>query len=330
MATTTAKITPVDPNSSRVCFSFAAYAKNLIDHLKLCRIPVTEGLTDDEFSSIETSFGFIFPPDLRSILREGLPVGPGFPNWRLSSPQQLQILINLPILGICKEISKGTFWCQSWGDEPDYPNEALSLAKQIMRKAPILVPIYRHYYIPSMPNMAGNPVFFIQGGYFRCSGFDVAGFFQQVEIRQKDCVYRSLNSSPAWAAKAARRIEFWSDLVENVTCSKRDNTCRWRRGVPYRIFKEVSSRLREGGWTEEEVRDMMMTTEGDDGKEGGSSFLKDRHSLELHLRLLSFTLLRAGWRIHDVVYSLGFHEGGILDADSCLDVLITKAKQQLS
>ncbi|XP_010266969.1 PREDICTED: uncharacterized protein LOC104604364 [Nelumbo nucifera] len=311
MASTT--LTPVNPKPRRVCFSFSAYAKNVIDHLKACRIPVTDGLTDYEFSSVEASFGFTFPPDLRSIIREGLPVGPGFPNWRSSSFQQLQILINLPNLGICKEISKGTFWCRSWGDEPDNPDEALALAKQLMEKAPVLVPIYRNYYIPSTPSLAGNPVFFIQDGHFRYSGFDVAGFFQQVE-------FRPLNSSkveaPAWAAKAARWIAFWSDLVENGTCSKRDYTCGWGNGngVLYNCFKEVSSRLREGGWTEEEVRDMMMMMmDGEDDREQRRVVvLEDRESVELHVRFLSLTLLRAGWSSDDVVYSFGFHDDGCI------------------
>ncbi|KAF8410285.1 hypothetical protein HHK36_002810 [Tetracentron sinense] len=321
MAATT-MMNRIDPNPRRICFSFAAYAKNVIDHLKTCKIPVLEGLTDVEFSSVEASFGFTFPPDLRSILREGLPVGPGFLNWRSSSPQQLEILINLPVIGICKEISKGNFWCGSWGDEPDNHDEALILAKQFLNKAPVLVPIYRHCYIPSVPNLAGNPVFFVHGGDIRYSGFDVADFFQQVEFRQKNSIFQPVNSSnsstmkaPVWAAKATRGIQFWSDLVESGTCRERHGTCGLWRGVLGDYFEEMSWRLREGGWTEEEMRE-MMTMDGDDDEEKPRVVLRDKESVVWHVRLLSLTLLRAGWSTEDVVCSLGFHdEGGLPDLD---------------
>ncbi|KAJ4954213.1 hypothetical protein NE237_031045 [Protea cynaroides] len=70
--TTTLINKPAGSIPRRVCFSFAAYAKNVINHLKKCQIPIDDGPSDDEFSSIESTFGFSFPPDLRSILCEGL------------------------------------------------------------------------------------------------------------------------------------------------------------------------------------------------------------------------------------------------------------------
>ncbi|KAJ4963297.1 hypothetical protein NE237_023236 [Protea cynaroides] len=310
MATETTTTTINKPVEStlprRVCFSFAAYAKNVIDHLKKCKIPIENGLSDDEFSFIESSFGFSFPPDLRSILCEGLPVGPGFPNWRSSSPQQLKILINLPIYGLCKEITKNNFWCPSWGDEPLNPNDALTIAKRFMNKAPLLVPIYSHYYIPSFPNLAGNPVFFVQGVDFRYSGYDVAGFFQNVEFRQKNSILKPADASesskmeaPAWAAKAARRIEFWSDLVEGCT----GGVCRRKTEVLKLngFLEDLSRRLKEGGWREEEVNEMMITKNSMDGQD-----VTDAASAMMHVRFLSLTLLRAGWTADDVAYSLGF------------------------
>ncbi|KAF5961115.1 hypothetical protein HYC85_002324 [Camellia sinensis] len=181
------------PKARRVCFSFAAYAKKVIQHLESCNVPIAEGLTDDEFSAVESQFNFTFPPDLRSILQEGLPVGPGFPNWRSSSSQQLEILTNLPILSLCKQVSIHNFWAHSWGDQPNDTNEAVQLAKRFLKnKSPILVPIYRHCYIPSSPNLAGNPVFYVHGADVRLASFDVAGFFHRVDF-------------PVWAATEPRR-----------------------------------------------------------------------------------------------------------------------------
>ncbi|PIA46555.1 hypothetical protein AQUCO_01500241v1 [Aquilegia coerulea] len=311
----------------KVCFSFAAYAKNVIDHLKSCKVPVIEGLSSEEFKSIESSFHFTFPPDLKSILFEGLPVGPGFPNWRSSSLQQIEILINLPVWGILKEISKRNFWCDSWGNEPEDRNEALGIAKKFLNKAPILVPIYKYCYICSVPNLAGNPVFYIHKGDLRYLGFDVAGFFQQIEFRSKNVVIRPVRvktttsnhpssiKAPAWAAKTARRIEFWSDMVEFGTCGNNSNGVhgKWRR-VLGDYFEEISWKLKDGGWNDEEVKEMMVTEENNEAKKRVVC-LKDKESVAWHVKFLSLSLLRAGWSKEDVVYSFGFEDDGVVLPD---------------
>ncbi|KAK1323176.1 hypothetical protein QJS10_CPA02g00021 [Acorus calamus] len=287
----------------RVCFSFAAYAKSVIDHLRIsCKIHIAEGLSDSEFSHIESLLGFSFPPDLRSILREGLPVGPGFPDWRFSSPNQLKILFDLPFLGISNEVSKGRLWCPSWGPRPEDPEEALKFARDEFESAPKLVPIYRHCYIPSEPRLAGNPVFFIRGGDVRCSGFDLADFFQRGDIEIGDS---SAIEAPAWAATVAREIRFWSDLVSDGDCDTweaEEETSGELEG----FLEEVGWRLKEGGWTEGEVREMLRMDGGDELDRTAVGF-KTQESVRWHVRLLSLALLRAGWSSEDVVYAMGLY-----------------------
>ncbi|KAM3756870.1 hypothetical protein ACB098_02G145200 [Castanea mollissima] len=308
------------PKPKLVCFSFAAYAKTLICHLKSSNIPIIDGLSDSEFTSIETTFGFSFPPDLRSILREGIPVGPGFPNWRSSSPQQLHILLNLPTLGLLKQVSQGKFWSHSWGTRPDDTNEALALAKQSLNKAPVLVPIYRNFYIPSRPNIAGNPVFYVNGRDVYVSSFDVSGFFQEAEFLN---VPRT--KAPAWTATTARRIEFWTDEAA------RSDT-RWWSGDLGTCLEEVFWRLRNGGWKEEEVREMMMMMNGDDEeRKGGPGLVRCKESVKWHVQVLSLKLLRAGWSREDVVYSLDLvDESGILEEHSFLDFQVKEKPKSCS
>ena len=297
-----ASLPSVGTQTTRVCFSVAAYAKNVIRHLADCDVPIQEGLSDEEFSSIEASLGFTFPPDLRSILREGLPVGPGFPNWRSSSYQQLEILINLPILGLCKAVSMGKFWCYSWGDEPVDSDESLAVARRFLKKAPVLVPIYRQCYIPSNPNLAGNPVFFVHGGHVRMWSMDMAGFFQKGELFRLETGL----SAPAWAATTARRIEFWTEAVETA----RGGTRGWWSGELGRCMEELFWRLRDGGWREEEVREMMMM-DGCDENEKQSVVSRENNSFKgvawhVQAQVQSVVMLRAGWSTEDVVESLGF------------------------
>ncbi|KAL1537031.1 hypothetical protein AAHA92_29591 [Salvia divinorum] len=296
---------PKPKPSIRVCFSYAAYAKNVVNYLYSSNIPVDAALSEAEFAAVESAFHFSFPPDLRSILQEGLPVGAGFPNWRSSSNQQLDILTNLPILGICKEVSRNNFWLDSWGDKPPDADRAVLLAKSFLNKAPVLVPIYRNFYIPSAPCAAGNPVFYVHGGEVRVWSFDIAGFFQKVEfgmcgeaIPRRRAGAGVFFAAPAWAAREARRIEFWSEMAE-----KRGG---WWSGELGGCLEEVCWKLRDGGWKEEDVREMMMIDGGSvDGECVGS---------------MSERMLRAGWSTEDVVDLLGFpHRNGVDDGDYCFD-----------
>ncbi|OAY33555.1 uncharacterized protein LOC110629659 [Manihot esculenta] len=325
-------IRPQNPTSKLVCFSFAAYAKTVIEYLKCFNIPVLPGLTDSEFSSIESTFNFSFPPDLRSILQEGLPVGHHFPNWRSSSPQQLKLLLNLPYLNISKNVANNNYWVRSWGDKPDDSNRRLDIVKEFLDKAPVLVPIYGNCYIPSTPNAAGNPVFYVDDGGVRVLSFDVARFFQEVEFLQRGVHFirpaiqkRPINV-PAWAATAARRIEFWTEVAERgrrvVT---RDNTHGWWSGEDLEYWElgdcleDVFWKLRDGGWREEEVREMMMMDGCDQERENGCGAKLGKEDVVGQVRVLSHVLLHAGWSREDVVYSLDLqdHEDNIISS-SCV------------
>ncbi|XP_039137234.1 uncharacterized protein LOC120274767 [Dioscorea cayenensis subsp. rotundata] len=296
---------PKPPSQRRgPCFSFAAYTKAVVEYLRVLRVPIANGLSDPEFAAIESTLGFKFPPDLRSILSEGLPIGPGFPNWRAASPQQLQVLLTLPVSGLLHEISKGSFWPNSWGLKPVNPKDSISMARSLLEPAPVLVPIYRHFYIPSLPNLAGNPVFLVHAGEVRVAGIDLADFLQReaASFSPKETIDRgssptTLLPTPAWAAKEARRVEVWTDLA-GARAEKGDRTWEMEGWM-----KELRWRLREGGWREEEVREMM---DGDDesGK-GDRMVLRDRESVLWHVRLLALALLRAGWSSEDVAYAMG-------------------------
>ncbi|KAJ8765644.1 hypothetical protein K2173_014766 [Erythroxylum novogranatense] len=319
MATTTQTVTKTKANASKlVCFSFAAYAKTVIDHLKSLEIPVLPGLTDDEFAAVELAFNFSFPPDLRSILQEGLPAGPQFPNWRSASPQQLQILLNLPLLNLSKNISKSNFWVDSWGPKPDDSNKALSSAKLFLDKAPTLVPIFRNCYIPSTRNVAGNPVFYVDDRHVCVLSFDVARFFQELEFLQlrldvTEPVYWSRKEKlsvnvPAWASTAAKRVEFWSEAAERGRrMIAREPTVGWwtDKDCLRDHLEEVYWRLRDGGWREEEVREMMLMDGSDYAIENSCCSTKfNEEHVTWHVR----ALLRAGWSREDVVYSLDLQE----------------------
>lgn len=257
------------------------------------------------------------------ILQEGLPVGPGFVNWRSSSPQQLQILASLPGRSLIKEVSQSGFWCDAWGKRPSDRDGAVELAKRLLEESPVLVPIYRSCYIPASPNAAGNPVFYIDGGDVRVLSFDLAGFFQEFEWRRIG-VFRPARKvpprigTPAWAAKEPRRIEFWSDVAERggrteppAATVARGSTRGWwcggagggdgDGGKLGACLEEAYWRLRDGGWREEEVRE-MLSMDGCDGRvKVGDDVARSQEVVAWHVRAWSLELLRAGWSREDLV-----------------------------
>lgn len=46
---------------------------------------LADGMTDEELAKAEETFGFVFPADLRRMLKAFLPVSDGFPDWREGS-----------------------------------------------------------------------------------------------------------------------------------------------------------------------------------------------------------------------------------------------------
>ncbi|CAL9072816.1 uncharacterized protein LOC103981588 [Musa acuminata AAA Group] len=291
----------------RVCFSFAAYAKAVVAHLRASGVPVAPGLSDAEFAAVESAYGFKFPPDIRSVLCEGLPVGPGFPNWRSASPQQLRLLLGLPATSILHEVTSGGFWPRAWGPRPQDPSVAVAAAKVVLRRAPSLVPIYRHFYMPASPSLPGNPVFYVRGGDVRPAGLDLADFFQ----RERPRGWTAGALAPAWVATSARRVEVWTELSEEKVWQERK-----RGGSPWEVrvdemLKQAGQRLREGGWRDEEVGEMVLW--GSDGYGIGASaaadpaaVLRDQEGVLRKLQLLSLALLRSGWGADDVVESMGW------------------------
>lgn len=296
----TAAIASVGQRQVRGCFSYAAYAKSLIRHLRdVCHVPVVDGLSDAEFAYLETSLGFTFPPDLRCILREGLPAGPGFPNWRAASLPHLRLLLSLPSLTVSRQISRSEMWSDAWGPLPS------SGVKADLSDAPTLVPVYRHCYAVSGA-AAGNPVFLVPvigggGGGVEMCGIDIFGFFEAMAAM----------GVPAWAAKEPRRVEFWTDLAER---GRRVGLSRgwWCVGKDVGVsLEEAFWRLRDGGWGEAEVREMMGVG-GEDGEDRGGCEDGGWRCVACHVRWLSGKLLSAGWSAGEVADTLGFEAEALL------------------
>src|SRR5688572_30301082 len=127
--------------------------------LKEAGVAFESGLTLEEVQLVEASFGFQFPPDLKSFLIFALPRGIGWPNWRDVEDPEIQRMLNWPYEGMCFDIQNNAFWPPGWGAKPESLPEAFEIAKRKVDAAPKLIPVFGHRYLPDRPSIEGNPVF---------------------------------------------------------------------------------------------------------------------------------------------------------------------------
>jgi hypothetical protein len=128
-------------------------------------------MSDAEVSEIEQAGGFTFPPDLRAFLQLGVPIGrregflkrlqldPAFPNWREDPAAIMANARQWALNAFLDDIEDNGFWMEEWGAQPSDVDEALAVAEQHIAAAPLLIPIYAHRFLPTEPNLPGNPVF---------------------------------------------------------------------------------------------------------------------------------------------------------------------------
>jgi len=179
------------------------YLKNLVNHLQDQNIEFEDGLSNEEIARVQTTFNFIFPPDLKAFLQFALPISLGFPNWRSDSEEEMRSRLDWPADGICFDIEQNDFWLEEWGLKPANLSDACELARKEVVKAPTLIPIYSHRYIPDNPPLIGNPIFSIHQTDIIYYGYNLASYF----------VAEFKAPPPEWPPEFPRPIKFWDKLV---------------------------------------------------------------------------------------------------------------------
>ena len=165
----------------------------------------TKGLSNDEFRTIESIYNIIFPQSLKSFLMEKMPVSKGFYNWRDMSEDNILYLknvINMPFDNIYN-MADDVYWCDDWGDEPCDKTVFINKVREQLKKAPKLLPIYSHRYIP-ITSDNNPPVLSVHAADIIYYGVDIEDYFniEFGEKKQKDIQFETI-----------KHIEFWSDIM---------------------------------------------------------------------------------------------------------------------
>ncbi|AJE50458.1 hypothetical protein [Paenibacillus polymyxa] len=178
----------------------------IIDLLRKDDVTLTPGLSTREITEVEDRYDIHFPPDLRELLMNVLPIGKSFIPWRDTSPQRMGVIwerLNWPLEGMIFDVEQNIFWPSEWGERPTDLQEAIDTCKREFLHVPKLIPIYGHRYIPEQPCEEGNPVFSVYQTDIIVYGESLQEYFKQ-EFGEK--TYEQIDF------EAVKTVRFWSDL----------------------------------------------------------------------------------------------------------------------
>ena len=188
----------------------------LFERLRVWGVQFDLGLTDEEVSQVEKTFGFRFPPDLRMLLQHALPVSKGWLNWRDEAEETIRHRMAWPADGICFDIEHNNFWMKAWGSRPDDLLAAFSIARHQVAAAPTLIPVLGHRFLPEEPFLAGNPVLSVYQTDIIHYGSDLASYFSNEFSADPQALPNYYIPCPDWVAQSPRPIRFWDDLIEGL------------------------------------------------------------------------------------------------------------------
>ena len=173
--------------------------------LERAGIVFASGLTSAEVLAIQEEFQFVFPPDLAEFLMYALPVS--FVDWRNGERSHIQEVLAWPYEGICFDIQHNAFWMDEWGPQPADFDEACQIAKVAVERAPKLIPIFGHRYIPDTPHEYGNPVFSVCQTDIIYYGRDLFHYYENE-------FYWYFGKSGFSPGGEIKHIDFWTTLIE--------------------------------------------------------------------------------------------------------------------
>uniref|UniRef100_UPI00104951F5 SMI1/KNR4 family protein n=1 Tax=unclassified Variovorax TaxID=663243 RepID=UPI00104951F5 len=204
--------------------------KNCRSILQSAGVTLARGLSAVEASEAEQRFGFVFPEDLRELLRCFLPVGEDFPNWRNPDDPSLLDMMARPLEGVWHTVrypfeNAGGRWNLSWGPHPADLEQATRRMRAVLAQAPKLIQIYAHRYMPDQPSTSGNPVFsIVYPTDIICYAANLEDYLMKEFVEQ--------TSDDAVASRGrARLIDFWSSLVDRNVGT--DGDYQWQPKPPW-------------------------------------------------------------------------------------------------
>ncbi|OKO74792.1 hypothetical protein [Bradyrhizobium sp. NAS96.2] len=162
----------------------------------------TKGYTQAELDRAQDRFGLVFPPDLIDLLRRKRPIDGH--DW--TDDAAIRRALDWPLNGLLVSVERGQIWWPEWGKEPSSARARKQILREVVARAPKLIPLIGHRYLPEQPHEAGNPVFSIFYTDAIYYGANLKDYFE----REFGDWHRR---EQPWS-REIKYIPFWSDLVE--------------------------------------------------------------------------------------------------------------------
>lgn len=151
-----------------------------------------------ELEAAQERYGVRFPPDLLELLIERRPVE-GY-DWAGEDSRRIRRMLGWPLEMLIWDVNNGVWW-EGWGERSQDKRARREVVRDAVARAPRLIPLVAHRFLPETPSEAGSPV------------FSMYGF---------DTIYYGVNLTEYFANEfggtrnigPARRAPFWSDLAE--------------------------------------------------------------------------------------------------------------------
>jgi hypothetical protein len=160
----------------------------------------TRGYTQSELDRAQQTFGLTFPSDLTALLRDRRPIAGH--DW--TDEAAIRRMLDWPLEGLLFDVERNGLWWSEWGERPAEPTAREEILRAIVSRAPKLIPLISHRYLPEKPCEQGNPVFSVYQSDVIYYGANLDDYFAREFGRYDD---------RPWP-EHVKHVPFWSDLVE--------------------------------------------------------------------------------------------------------------------
>lgn len=190
------------------------------------------GLSNTEISRIELQWDLTFPPDYRLFLKTLHTVdrsmagafytnsnqmesktGPSFYNWTTET-KDLEAAHAQVLEGIYFDVERNNLWLSSWGSKQNSSDHNRAHLRQLVAKAPKLIPIFGHRFLLVEPCIAGNPILSIHQSDIIIYGSDLRQYFL---VEFSDLLDLDERKPTKLTDKASiddfHNIPFWGELI---------------------------------------------------------------------------------------------------------------------
>lgn len=162
----------------------------------------TTGYSAHQLANIQSRFDLRFPPDLIELYSQRRPVGTY--DW-LTDIAEIKRKLTWPLEGLLFDIENNVLWLDAWGERPGDKAARAEIVTAAVAKAPKLIPICGHRYLPETPALAGNPVLSVYQSDIIVYGTNLSDYIDH-EFGP--------GNGPRLHHGPVRKIPFWSQFID--------------------------------------------------------------------------------------------------------------------